>query len=75
MFFCPLGILYYETFKTLGHIVHITKMYSGWKSKDSVPKLVEKYLDNEIKLDDFVTAELPLEKINEGFELLHGGDW
>lgn len=49
--------------------------FVGWKSKDSVPKLVEKYLNDEIKLDDFVTAELPLDKINEGFELLHGGDW
>ncbi|XP_065222077.1 alcohol dehydrogenase class-3 [Planococcus citri] len=48
--------------------------FGGWKSKDSVPKLVEEYLSDKIKLDDFVTAELPLEKINEGFELLHGGE-
>lgn len=52
-------------------IISIT--FIGWKSKDSVPKLVEKYLKKEINLDDFVTAELPLDKINEGFELLHEG--
>lgn len=48
--------------------------FGGWKSKDSVPKLVDLYLENKLPLDDFVTDVLPFEKINEGFERLHGGD-
>lgn len=48
--------------------------FGGWKSKDSVPKLVDLYLENKLPLDEFVTDVLPFEKINEGFERLHGGD-
>ena len=51
------------------------KFVSGFKSRDSVPKLVDQYLDNKLPLDDFVTDVLPFDKINEGFERLHGGDW
>ncbi|XP_075231323.1 alcohol dehydrogenase class-3 Fdh [Lycorma delicatula] len=47
--------------------------FGGWKSKDSVPKLVQLYLDKKLPLDDFVSHELPFEKINEAFELLHSG--
>lgn len=48
--------------------------FGGWKSKDSVPKLVDLYLENKLPLDDFVTDILPFDKINEGFEILHGGE-
>lgn len=48
--------------------------FGGFKSRDSVPKLVDQYLDNKLPLDDFVTDVLPFDKINEGFERLHGGD-
>lgn len=47
--------------------------FGGWKSRDSVPKLVEEYLSNTLPLDGFVTHKLPFEKINEGFNLLHSG--
>lgn len=47
--------------------------FGGWKSKDSVPKLVDDYLNKKLMLDEFVTHELAFEKINEGFELLHSG--
>lgn len=40
-----------------------------------MPKLVELYLENKLPLDEFVTDVLPFDKINEGFEILHGGDW
>lgn len=48
---------------------------TGWKSRDSVPKLVEEYMSNILPLDGFVTHKLPFEKINEGFTLLHSGEW
>lgn len=47
--------------------------FGGWKSRDSIPKLVEDYLGNKLELDKFVTHKLPFKKINEGFELLHSG--
>ena len=45
----------------------------GWKSRDSVPKLVEDYMSKKLKLDDFVTHTMPLDGINEAFDLMHAG--
>lgn len=47
--------------------------FGGWKSKDSVPKLVHDYQEKKLMLDEFITHEMPFDKINEGFELLHSG--
>jgi len=47
--------------------------FGGWKSRDSVPKLVQAYLKGEIMVDEFVTGEVPLEEINCAFELMHAG--
>lgn len=47
--------------------------YSGWKSCESVPKLVEDYLAGKLKVDEFVTHSVPLDKINEAFDLMHAG--
>lgn len=49
--------------------------FGGWKSKESVPKLVKEYQAKKLILDEFITHNLPLDKINEGFELLHSGNW
>lgn len=46
---------------------------SGWKSVDSIPKLVTDYMSKKIKVDEFVTHTLPFNKINEAFELMHTG--
>lgn len=48
--------------------------FGGWKSIDSVPKLVEDYLIKKIKLDEFITHYLPWDQINESFELMHKGE-
>jgi S-(hydroxymethyl)glutathione dehydrogenase/alcohol dehydrogenase len=47
--------------------------FGGWKSRDSVPKLVEEYLNKKVMVDEFVTGEVPLEQINEAFSLMHAG--
>ncbi|CAI5528165.1 unnamed protein product [Closterium sp. Naga37s-1] len=47
--------------------------FGGFKSRTHVPELVDKYLNKEIKVDEYITHNLPLSKINEAFELLHGG--
>ncbi|XP_074849645.1 alcohol dehydrogenase 1-like isoform X2 [Carettochelys insculpta] len=48
-------------------------VFGGWKSKDSVPKLVAEYLEKKFSLDPLITHTLPFDKINEGFELLRTG--
>ncbi|XP_006010701.1 alcohol dehydrogenase class-3 [Latimeria chalumnae] len=40
---------------------------------DTVPKMVSNYMAKKINLDVFITHTRPLEKINEGFELLQAG--
>jgi len=47
--------------------------FGGYKSRDSVPKLVEEYLAGKLKLDEFVTGHRPLQGINEAFEDMHAG--
>jgi Zn-dependent alcohol dehydrogenase len=45
----------------------------GWKSVDSVPKLVTDYMNKKLKVDEFVTHTLPFDQINEAFDLMHAG--
>uniref|UniRef100_A0A8K9XVU1 Alcohol dehydrogenase 5-like n=1 Tax=Oncorhynchus mykiss TaxID=8022 RepID=A0A8K9XVU1_ONCMY len=45
----------------------------GWKSLESVPKLVGEYMNKKLKLDVFVTHTLTLDQINEALDLLNGG--
>ncbi|XP_063782123.1 alcohol dehydrogenase class-3-like [Pseudophryne corroboree] len=47
--------------------------FGGWKSVESVPKLVSEYMAKKIKVDEFVTYNLPFSSINEAFELMHAG--
>ncbi|CAM4663241.1 unnamed protein product [Lepidochelys kempii] len=41
------------------------------KTKDSMAKLVSSYMKKKFNQDVLITHTLPLDKINEGFELLH----
>lgn len=47
--------------------------FGGWKSKDCVPKIVSDFMVNKFDLEPLVTDTMPLENINEGFELLRTG--
>ncbi|CAG0918564.1 unnamed protein product [Notodromas monacha] len=47
--------------------------FGGWKSRDSVPKLVDEYLAAKLMVDEFATHSMPLDKINHGFDLMHAG--
>ncbi|XP_041363154.1 alcohol dehydrogenase class-3 chain H-like [Gigantopelta aegis] len=47
--------------------------FGGWKSRESVPKLVLDYMKGDIKVDEFVSFTLTLDKINEAFDLMHSG--
>ncbi|KAM4586463.1 alcohol dehydrogenase class-3-like [Fundulus diaphanus] len=48
--------------------------FGGWKSAEDVPKLVEKYMQKKLKLDEFITHSLPLAQINDAFQLLVNGE-
>lgn len=47
--------------------------FGGWKSRSSVPRLVDDYLNKKLLVDEFVTFTKPLEEINEAFSLMHAG--
>ncbi|TKC51263.1 hypothetical protein EI555_010578 [Monodon monoceros] len=47
--------------------------FGGWKSVERVPKLVSEYMSKKLKIDEFVTHNLPFDQINEAFELMHAG--
>lgn len=47
--------------------------FGGWKSRDSVPKLVDSYMNKELKIDEFVTHNYTLDQINEGMHCMHEG--
>jgi len=57
----------------LSNFIFLMCVYSGWKSCESVPKLVDEYLAGKLKVDEFITHSFPLDKINEAFELMHAG--
>jgi S-(hydroxymethyl)glutathione dehydrogenase/alcohol dehydrogenase len=48
--------------------------FGGYKSRTHVPRLVDRYMNGRIKLDEMVSQKLPLERINDAFEALHAGD-
>ena len=47
--------------------------FGGVKGRTQLPGMVEQAMRGEIALDPFITHELPLERINEAFELMHAG--
>lgn len=47
--------------------------FGGWKSRDEVPGLVDSYTEGKLKVDEFVTHNLPLEDINKAFDLMLEG--
>jgi len=47
--------------------------FGGARGRTDVPKIVDWYMEGKINIDDLITHTLPLERINEGFELMHAG--
>ncbi len=47
--------------------------FGGVKGRSQLPGYVNRYLDGEIKIDEMISEVLPLEKINDAFELMHAG--
>jgi S-(hydroxymethyl)glutathione dehydrogenase/alcohol dehydrogenase len=47
--------------------------FGGARGRTDVPKIVDWYMDGKINIDDLITHTLPLERINEGFDLMLSG--
>lgn len=48
--------------------------FGGFKGRSDLPKLVEKYMNHELNVDDFVTFEFGLDDINKAFDKMHEGE-
>jgi S-(hydroxymethyl)glutathione dehydrogenase/alcohol dehydrogenase len=48
--------------------------FGGAKSRRDVPKIVDWYMDGRINIDDLITHVMPLDRINDGFDLMHRGE-
>ena len=47
--------------------------FGGARGRRDVPKIVDWYMDGKINIDDLITHVMPLERINEAFDLMHEG--
>jgi len=47
--------------------------FGGVKGRSQLPGYVEQYMRGEIKIDEFITHDMPFDQINHAFDLLHEG--
>ena len=47
--------------------------FGGVKGRSQLPGYVDQYLSGELKVDEFITYTMPLEEINNAFDLMHEG--
>src|SRR5450755_365159 len=48
--------------------------FGGAKGRRDVPKIVDWYMDKKIDIDSLITHTMPVEKINDAFDLMHKGE-
>ena len=48
--------------------------FGGARGRTDVPRIVDWYMDRKIEIDRLITHKLPLERINEAFDLMHEGE-
>ncbi|WP_444917244.1 S-(hydroxymethyl)glutathione dehydrogenase/class III alcohol dehydrogenase [Microbulbifer sp. JMSA003] len=48
--------------------------FGGVKGRSELPDYVERYLNGEFQLNDFITHTMSLDDINKSFDLLHKGE-
>ncbi|MCZ6839634.1 MAG: S-(hydroxymethyl)glutathione dehydrogenase/class III alcohol dehydrogenase [Alphaproteobacteria bacterium] len=48
--------------------------FGGAKGRTDVPKIVDWYMDGKINIDDLITHTMPLDEINNAFDLMHKGE-
>ncbi len=48
--------------------------FGGARGRTDVPTIVDWYMDGKINIDDLITHTMPLDDINQGFDLMHSGE-
>lgn len=48
--------------------------FGGAKGRTEVPKIVDWYMNGKINIDDLITHTMPLDRINDAFDLMHSGE-
>jgi S-(hydroxymethyl)glutathione dehydrogenase/alcohol dehydrogenase len=48
--------------------------FGGARGRTDVPKIVDWYMDGKIDIDSLITHVMPVEKINDAFDLMHSGE-
>ncbi len=48
--------------------------FGGARGRTDVPRIVDWYMEGKIEIDPLITHMLPLERINEAFDLMHRGE-
>ncbi len=48
--------------------------FGGARGRTDVPRIVDWYMDGKINVDDLITHVVPLERINDAFDLMHSGE-
>lgn len=48
--------------------------FGGAKGRTDVPKIVDWYMEGKINIDDLITHVMPIDRINEAFDLMHQGE-
>ncbi|XP_068642341.1 alcohol dehydrogenase-like 7 [Aristolochia californica] len=51
----------------------VGSLFGGIKAKTDIPVLVQRYLDKELRMDEFITHEVGFSDINKAFDLLTEG--
>ncbi|TLY65253.1 MAG: S-(hydroxymethyl)glutathione dehydrogenase [Gammaproteobacteria bacterium] len=47
--------------------------FGGARGRTDVPKIVDWYMEKKIAIDPLITHKMPLDKINDAFDLMHAG--
>jgi S-(hydroxymethyl)glutathione dehydrogenase/alcohol dehydrogenase len=48
--------------------------FGGTKGRTQVPQIVDWYMEGKINIDDMITHTMPLDQINDAFDLMHRGE-
>jgi S-(hydroxymethyl)glutathione dehydrogenase/alcohol dehydrogenase len=48
--------------------------FGGARGRTDVPKIVDWYMEGKINIDDLITHVMPVEQINDAFDLMHKGE-
>lgn len=48
--------------------------FGGARGRTDLPKIVDWYMEGKINIDDLITHVMPIDKINEAFDLMHNGE-